>query len=143
MRILVAENDARARWALQMLLGQEPGLAIAECADLGSLVAQVEAFKPDLVLLDWELPGRPAAALLFALNGPAVNPGVIVLSRRPESEEAALAAGAEAFVSKADPPAALLSALRRLARDCAGDGATETPEKGEAYRSGDGYEFGG
>jgi DNA-binding response OmpR family regulator len=58
MRILVAENDARARWALQMLLGQEPGLAIAECADLGSLVAQVEAFKPDLVLLDWELPGR-------------------------------------------------------------------------------------
>ena len=127
MRILVAENDARARGALHMLLGQEPGLTVAECADLEGLTAQVQAFQPDLVLLDWELPGRPAAALLYALNASGANPRVIVLSRRPEAEAAALATGAEAFVCKTDPPAALLSALRRVAQNHAGAGATERP----------------
>jgi CheY-like chemotaxis protein len=39
---------------------------------------------------------------------------VIVLSGRPEVRQAALAAGAEAFVSKADAPQQLLAALRRL-----------------------------
>jgi DNA-binding response OmpR family regulator len=83
----------------------------------------MQAFKPDLVLLDWEFPGRPAAAFLCGLNGPAV----IVLSRRPEAAGAALAAGAEAFVSKADPPERLLEALRRLVRSRAGDSAAKVP----------------
>ena len=117
MRILVADNDARVRSALQTLLKQEPGLVVSECSDLESLVVQSEEFKPDLVLLDWELRGRPATALLFAARVPNFRPKTIVLSGRPETEKAALADGADAFVSKADPPDRLLSTLRKLVRE--------------------------
>jgi DNA-binding NarL/FixJ family response regulator len=114
-RILLADSDARVRSSLHTLLRQEAGgVAVRESVDIGSLAMQVGQFKPDLVLLDWELPGRPAAALLFALHGLDYHPKVIVLSTRPESERDALAAGADAFVCKADPPERLLDSFRTL-----------------------------
>jgi DNA-binding NarL/FixJ family response regulator len=117
-RILVVDNDARIRSALQTLLRQEPEqLAIQETANLDGLGHQVRDFQPDLVLLDWELPGRPAAALLLALHGLTHHPRVIVLSARPESEADAMAAGADAFVSKSDPPERLLDSFRHLVRE--------------------------
>jgi len=112
VRILVTDSDRRVRSALQMLLQQEPGLALMESWNLESLVTQAREFKPDMVLLDWELPGRPAAALLVALHGFDYQPKVIVLSQRPESAAAALNAGADAFVSKTAPPQILLDVIR-------------------------------
>jgi len=121
IRILVADHDARVRRALQTLLHQEPGaFQIYESADLGGLARQVRNFRPSLVLLDWELPGRPAAALLFALHELDYHPRIIILSIRPEVEEEALVAGADAFVSKSDPPQVLLESFRRLLRESAG-----------------------
>jgi DNA-binding NarL/FixJ family response regulator len=121
VRILVADNDARVRSALYTLLEQEPGLVIGQCSDIESLVAQLKEFKPDLVLLDWELRGRPATALLFAATAPNYRHKTIVLSGRPESEGAALDAGADAFVSKADPPERLLDTLRKLVSESRGE----------------------
>ena len=61
LRILLADDDARVRSALQRLLAQETGrFLIRECTDIGGLGAQIKAFQPELVLLDWELRGRPA-----------------------------------------------------------------------------------
>lgn len=115
--ILLADNDPRVRSALHTLFKMEPGqITIRESADLGSLALQVREFRPDLVLLDWELPGRPAAALLFALHSLDYHPKIIVLSARAESEGAALAAGADAFVCKGDPPEHLLQSFRELVR---------------------------
>jgi DNA-binding NarL/FixJ family response regulator len=112
-RILVVDNDARVRLALRTLLNQERSqIVVQESSDLGGLAIQMKEFQPDLILLDWELPGRPAAALLFALHGLDYHPKVIVLSRRPESEEAALAAGADAFISKGDSPDRFLHVLQ-------------------------------
>ncbi|MGD9049319.1 MAG: response regulator transcription factor [Anaerolineae bacterium] len=116
-RILVADGDARVRSALQTLLKQEPTqIAVRESGDIGSLALQIKQFKPQLILLDWELPGRPAAALLFALHGLDYQPKVIVLSTRPESETDALAVGADAFVCKGDPPEQLLVSFRTMVR---------------------------
>jgi DNA-binding NarL/FixJ family response regulator len=134
MRVLVADSDARVRSALHLLLKQEPGLTlIGESLDLVSLVVQVKEFQPHLVLLDWDLPGRPAAALLLALCTLDVRPKVIVLSARPESEQAALAAGAHAFVSKVDSPERLLEACRALMHGEEIEKEIETDmEKGES-----------
>ena len=83
IRILVADSDPRVRSALQMLLAPEgQPIVVRESTDVGSLAVQVKEFKPDLVLLEWELPGRPAAALLFALHGLDAKPRVLVLSTR-------------------------------------------------------------
>ena len=115
-RILIADHDPRVRAALQMLLGQNPEWVVGENSDVESMVKQIREFKPDLLLLDWEMPGCPAAALLLALKKLKATPKVIALSRRPESEAAALRAGADAFVSKANPPEEVLEALRTLAK---------------------------
>lgn len=124
IRILVADSDPRVRSALQTLLTPEgQPIVIRESTDVGSLAVQVKEFKPDLVLLEWELPGRPAAALLFALHGLDAKPRVLVLSTRPEAEQAALALGADAFISKGDPPERLMAIFRELLR-----GLRESPE---------------
>ncbi len=115
MRIVVGDRDARVRSALRMLLREESSVTlVGESSDLPSLVAQVKQLQPDLILLDWELPGRPAAALLLAREKLKYEPKVIVFSARSELEEEILAAGADAFVSKADPPEALLRAFREV-----------------------------
>lgn len=118
IRILVADSDPRVRSALQTLLRQEAGpITLRESSDMRSLAAQAREFQPQLVLLQWELPGRPAAALLFALHGLETKPRIIVLSTRAESEQVVLASGADAFVSKGDPPERLLATFRGMVED--------------------------
>jgi DNA-binding NarL/FixJ family response regulator len=125
LRIVVADSDPRVRSALRILLREEPGLElVGESSDLPGLVGQIRELKPDLVLLDWELPGRPAAAMLLAQTALDFSPKVIVFSARPETREAVLAAGADAFVYKGNPPEALLSAFRRSTEE-SGEGVND------------------
>ena len=86
---------------------------MAESSDLDSLAVQIQEFQPDLLLLDWELPGQVAAALLFALSGYRLPQKVIVLSRSQEFEKTALALGASGFVYKGDAPDHLLEIYRQ------------------------------
>jgi DNA-binding NarL/FixJ family response regulator len=112
MRVLLADDQAEVRSALRLLLEQEPGLAVVgEAVDAQDLLSQATVAQPDLVLLDWELPGSPAADLLLALRASCPAAKVIALSGRPEALREALAAGIDAFVSKGDPPERLVAAL--------------------------------
>lgn len=88
-----------------------------ESGDLDSLATQIKEFRPDLIMLDWELPGRPAAALLLALQRVDHHPRVIVLSTRPEMEQDARSVGADGFVCKGDSPDRLLQVFRSLVQD--------------------------
>ena len=67
MRILLADNQTRVRFALRVLLTQRPGLqVVGEASDSPELFAQAGAVDADLVLLDWELPGLTEAGGLPA-----------------------------------------------------------------------------
>lgn len=115
LRILLADGDARVRSALLTLLAQETEpIEARECPDIGCLAVEVQGFEPDVIFLDWELPGRPASALLFGFHGLESKPKVIVLSARPETEQPAMTAGADAFVSKGESPERLLTTFREL-----------------------------
>ena len=112
MRVLLADDQSKVRSALRLLLEQEPELSgVSEATDADELLAQVGTFRPDIVLLDWELPGLEADGLLPTLRELCPRLKVIALSGRPEACRAALAAGADAFVSKGDPPERLLAAV--------------------------------
>jgi len=113
MRILLADGESNVRYGLRVLLEERPEFeVVGEAADAGDLLARVEVACPDLVLLSWGLPGLAGADLLPALRSVCNDLYVIVLSGRPEARQAILDAGANAFVSKVDPPEQLLAAIR-------------------------------
>ena len=112
MRVLIADDQPHVRSALLLLLRQEPDVTVVgEAGDAEQALELVAGQQPDLLLLDWELPGRGGTATLARLQ--AARPGllVIALSGRPESRRAALAAGVDVFVSKGEPPDQLLAAV--------------------------------
>jgi DNA-binding NarL/FixJ family response regulator len=112
MRVLLADDQSKVRAALRLLLEEELGLSvISEAAEAEDLLVQVEAMRPDLMLLDWELPGLRTDDHLPALRRLCHRLKIIVLSGQPEARRAALAAGTDAFVSKGDPPERLLAAV--------------------------------
>ena len=125
MRVLLADDQAWLRSAVRLLLEQEPDTeVVGEAAEADLLISIARSIGPDLILLDWELPGTAtdsgAARLLGTLHRCCPQISVIVLSGRPEAGAVALDAGADYFVSKADPPESLLSALRDVRREQSG-----------------------
>ncbi len=114
MRILVADGQFSVRFALRVLLKQQPGQeVVGEAATAEDLLAQLETTLPDLILLHWRLSER-AHDLLQTLHQVCPDLHVIVLSAQPERCREALTAGADAFVCKMDPPEKLLEAISRM-----------------------------
>ena len=112
MLVLIADDESNVRYALRSLLEERQEYrVVTEALDAEKLLAQTQAVCPDLVLLDWELPGLAAGDMLVALRELCPNLWIIVLSGRPEERVAALAAGADAFVSKMDYPEQLLAVI--------------------------------
>jgi DNA-binding NarL/FixJ family response regulator len=112
MHILLADDETQVRSALRLLLEQDRGLSVVgEAAEAGEVLDRLQATCPDLLLLDWELPGQKGGDLLLAVGRCCPALAVIALSGRPEARRAALAAGVDAFVSKGDPPERLLAAV--------------------------------
>jgi DNA-binding NarL/FixJ family response regulator len=113
MRVLLADDHPKVRWALRTFIQEEPALTIVgEVSDVETLLAQALLLQPELILLEWGLTGRPAGEALPALLALGLPTQVIVLSWQPESRRAALDAGADGFVSKVNGPDVLLAALR-------------------------------
>jgi len=115
MQIVIAGTQAVTRRAMNLLLVTRLGVeVVGEAGDESELMNLVKANRPDLVLLEEDLPGAQLGDLIPALRGLEFNPAVIVLDERPETEQAALAAGADAFVYKGDHPNNLLVAIEAI-----------------------------
>lgn len=112
MRVLLAEDQPKVRFALRVLLERQPGIHIVgEAVDADELLDQSREACPDLVLLAWGLPGQKMTDLIGALHSLCPRLAVVALSGRPEAQISALAAGADAFVSKGEPADHLLAAI--------------------------------
>ncbi len=116
LNILIGDAQPRVRFGLRLLLEQQPGWKVAgEAEDAQALLDHVRRGCPDLVLLDWELPGMPAQELLTVIRQACPRLWVVFMSGRDELRHAALQAGADVFAYKADPPENLLRLIRGLA----------------------------
>jgi len=119
MRVLLAVKHPRLRWALRTVLGEEPALTvIREASTYSNLISQATALRPDLILLDWDLMEDPKTGALAALRRIDAQSSIIVVSEQPNLRQAALAAGANAYLCKCDPPDQFLAALRGLLPRC-------------------------
>jgi DNA-binding NarL/FixJ family response regulator len=114
LHVLIADDQPQVRSALRLFLQQRLRVSrIDEASDLEQALELIGANYPDLVLLDWELPGQSGAAALAGLRTASPGSTVIALSGRPEARQAALAAGADGFVSKGEPPEWLMDSVSR------------------------------
>lgn len=114
-RILIAEGKAEARRAMSVYLDAQPGLdVVGEAADCQGLLEQAKALNPDLVLLEWDLSGRPKADLIAALRNLDHRPLTIVLGKQPEISSPAIDAGADAFVYMGLGPEQMLTTIHWL-----------------------------
>ena len=112
-RVLLADTQPHVRSALRILMSLDAGFVIVgEAVEARDMLAQIRLTRPDLVLLDWRLPGLSAIGFLSDVRRMIPGLKIIALSSHLEDSWKALAAGADVFISKIDPPDRLLAALR-------------------------------
>ncbi len=118
IQVIFADNDVQVRSAMRLLLEQESAapITVGEASDVISLIAETESVHPDLLLMDWELPGLRIAPseIIASLRIIAPESKVVVLSSRPEERPCAMEAGADEFISKVDPPDGLVDKLHSV-----------------------------
>jgi DNA-binding NarL/FixJ family response regulator len=113
-QILLADDNNDLLSALRLLLETRFDLKlIVEARDMEHVLAQVEDTRPDCLILDWELPGRPIRERISILR--TLMPGlkIIIISTRPESKREALLEGADDFIYKSDPPAKIVEVIQK------------------------------
>jgi DNA-binding NarL/FixJ family response regulator len=97
---------------LRLLLEQQP--AVCHVSELGTghqLLTELERAAADVLLVDAHLPDLDLLRVLPSIRQVYPRLRVVVLSSRPEERDGVLTAGADAFVSKGDPPQGLWSIL--------------------------------
>jgi two-component system, NarL family, response regulator DesR len=116
IRILIAEDQGMMRDALALLLDLEDDLEIvAQVAAGDEIVAAATARRPDVALLDIELPGRSGLDVLPELRAALPECAVLILTTfaRPGYLRRAMEAGAAGFLVKDGPVEELAAAVRR------------------------------
>ena len=117
IRLLLADDQALVRGALAALLDLEPDLTVvAEVASGDAVVEAAREHRPDVALLDVEMPGMDGIAATAALKAeqPGVRVLVVTTFGRPGYLRRALQAGADGFVVKDTPARQLADAVRRV-----------------------------
>ncbi len=119
IRIVLADDHAVVRKGLRLLLDAEEGLeVVAEAGDTESALRFVLGHKPDVLVLDLNMPGEPsslAALPLVPERSPNTKTVILTMQEDPEYARHALRAGASAYVLKEAADTELVEAVHRAA----------------------------
>ncbi|HET8631188.1 MAG TPA: response regulator transcription factor [Thermomicrobiales bacterium] len=116
IRVLLAEDQALVRGALAALLALEGDIeVVAEVGRGDEVVPRALAARPDVALLDIEMPGGDGLAAAAALREHLPSCRVLILTTFGRSGylRRAMASGAVGFLLKDAPAADLAVAIRR------------------------------
>ena len=117
IRILLAEDQGMVRGALASLLGLEPDLEVVAQVGSGSdVVEKALEVRPDVALLDIEMPGMDGlrAARELRTSLPTCKTVILTTFGRPGYLRRAMEAGASAFLVKDGPADELAVTIRRV-----------------------------
>lgn len=117
LRTIVVDDHPPFRMALVVLLGNGRGIeVVGQGHDGMEALKLAETERPDLVLVDFTMPGMNGAEVARRLKAQPWAPKVVVMSFNadPEYRELALSAGADAYIVKTDLHRELLPLLDNL-----------------------------
>jgi DNA-binding NarL/FixJ family response regulator len=111
--VLIVDDHAAFRAAARALLDASGFEVVGEAADGASAVAAVSTLRPDVVLLDIQLPDMDGFAVCARLGANGTEPDVVLVSSRDASDYGCLIreSGARGFIAKADLSGKAVSAL--------------------------------
>jgi two-component system response regulator NreC len=115
IRLVIADDHAVVRAGLRLVLEAEPGLTVvAEAGEVDTARRMVSAHRPDVLVLDLNMPGPPS---LPAIPELAEKTAVVVLTMQndPAFARRALQEGARGYVLKEAADAELVQAVRAAA----------------------------
>ncbi len=118
IRILLIDDHTLFRSGVRLLLQRQPDFeVVAEAGDGVEGIKRAKELKPDVVLLDLNLPGLSGLETLQLLTQDLPNCAVIILTVSEEADELgqALRDGARGYLVKNIDADALVSAIRRAA----------------------------
>jgi DNA-binding NarL/FixJ family response regulator len=116
--VVLVEDNAVFREALELLLGLRSDVeVVAAAGDGAEALAAVRAHLPDVVLMDYRLPGLDGVQATAAIHEAAPEVAVVILtaSVAPREFDALLAAGAVACLSKDQELEEIVAAIHRAA----------------------------
>lgn len=113
LSVLVVDDDARFRGIAARVLSKQDMIVIGQAATVREAIDLAAALRPDAVLLDVWLPDGNGVTLAGRLAQLPWSPRIVLTSSDPEATtpQAAVDAGAVAFVTKDDLPDASLKRL--------------------------------
>jgi DNA-binding NarL/FixJ family response regulator len=119
VRLLIADDHALVREGFVMILGAVPGFEVVGVAEDGEQAVECAArLRPDVVLMDIEMPRLDGVAATRAIIGGMEAPPRVLVVSTWETDEyvfAALRAGASGFVLKDAPAEDLVRAIEVVA----------------------------
>lgn len=115
IRVMVADDQALIRGALAALLGLERDVdVVGEAGDGDEALALAELTRPDVVLLDIQMPGRDGLSTIAGLRALGCRVVVLTTFGRPGYLTRAMASGASGFMVKDIPPEQLVETVRKV-----------------------------
>lgn len=117
IRLVLADDQALVRGALGALLELEGDLTVlGEASDGAEVVERVRELRPDVCLMDIQMPGMDGleATRLVKEASPETKVLIVTTFARPGYLRTALEAGASGFVVKDAPAEQLADAVRRV-----------------------------
>lgn len=118
IRLLLADDQELIRSAFAALLALHPDFEVVASVGRGDeVVAAAREHRPDVALLDIEMPGIDglAAAAVLSQEVPECRALILTTFGRPGYLRRAMESGARGFVVKDAPPRQLAAAIRRVA----------------------------
>jgi two-component system response regulator NreC len=119
IRIVLADDHGVVRAGLRLLLDADADFeVVAEAADVDSALRAVLGHKPDVLVLDLNMPGEPSsldAIPSVAERSPNTKTVILTMQEDPEYARRALRAGALGYVLKEAADVELVEAVRRAA----------------------------
>ena len=117
IRVLIADDEAMIRSALAALLRLEPDIdVVAECPDGEQALVDAMRLKPDVCLLDLEMPGLDGVEVAARLTRTVATRCIVVTRHaRPGVLRRALASGVSGFLPKSRGADEVAAVIRRVA----------------------------